>query len=224
MSSGEGMSLARAREVASDIMNHLENVCRWHCVAGSIRREKAVVGDVEIVILPNTLSAVLNRLDILLEMGVVDKALYGEKKQSRWGDTYRGMIYQGQLVEVFICDEHNRGYVQWLRTGAGEKNTYVMSRMKACKSPVRFSGGYGWHVSYDSKHPAFNFERGYARLAKLHIPDEETLYHLLRMPVVPPKFRETKTYQEWLWSWVYCPDAEKLVEMYVPELKQGRLF
>jgi hypothetical protein len=205
-------------------MNHLENVCQWSCVAGSVRREKAMVGDIEIVILPNASSAVLNRLDVLLNMGVVKQALYGDKQQVRWGQTYRGMVYQSMLVEVFLCDMHNRGYQQWLRTGGRNKNTYVMSRLKDCKSPVRFSGGYGWHVSYESKHPDFNFELGYARLGKLHIPDEFTLYHLLGMKPIMPQYRDTNAYRVSLEPWVYCPDADELVAMYVPELKQKRMF
>lgn len=224
MSSGTGIALAKAQKVAGDLLLHLDDVTAWHCVAGSVRREKSMVNDIEIVVRPANKSALLNRLDVLVHSSVIEKARYGKQMTHRWGEFYRGMRYQGVLIEVFICDEHNQGYIQWLRTGEGVKNTYVMNRLIACHAPVRFNAGYGWHVSYDKKHANYDAELGYAKLGKLIIPNEYTLYFLLGMEPILPKFRTEKVYRRHLDKWVYCPDADVLEGLYVPELKQKRLF
>jgi hypothetical protein len=182
------------------------------------------VGDIEIVIEPVVLSALLNRLDVLLEMGVIKQAPYGKLNSVRWGEKLRGCLYQDVKVEVFICDEHNRGYLLWLRTGDGNKNAYVMQRLKHCHAPVRFHEGYGWHVSYDSKHSYFDQILGYAKLGKLIIPDEFTMYYLLGMQPIPAKRRNEKTYRTHLGHWVDCPSAEELREISIPKLTQKRLF
>lgn len=224
MSSGTGVALAKAQQVADKFLLHMDDVIAWRCIAGSVRREKALVNDIEIVMRPNHLPTLLNRLDVLLDAGTIEKAVYGKKQTHRWGESYRGLMYQGMLIEVFICDVHNQGYIQWLRTGSGDKNTYVMQRLKHCHAPVRFSGGYGWHVSYDKKHRNYDAVLEYAKLGKLNLADEYTMYFVLGMEPIDPKRREIKTYRRYLEPWVSCQNADVLQALYVPELKQQKMF
>jgi hypothetical protein len=190
MSKGERMRLGEASMVAKD-------VTVYTCIAGSIRRKKESVGDIEIVVEPTTKAALLNRLDVMLANKTIKKAEYGEGSY-RWGENYRGLMFMKARIEVFCCDGDNRGYITWLRTGSAEKNTYVMTRLKEAKYPVRFADGYVWHVSYDKNHPMFDFEAGYAQLNKLSVPDEGVLYALLGMNMMPATQREEVFYRPFL--------------------------
>jgi len=225
MSSGEKVSLAKAFVLAGRIANLIGPYTEETKIAGSIRRKKAMVGDIEIVVKceDDAQYQMWAVVDSLVNQGRVEKAEYGFKRSHRWGDRYRGMVYRDMLVEVFRADAHNWGYQLWLRTGGGEKNRYVMNRMKACQSPVRFADGYAWWVDYDSKHPNFDFDKGYARKGKLSVPDEATLYKLLGIhQVIEPERRSVRVYQGFLHNWVYCPSAGELRSMLVDEDRPPR--
>jgi hypothetical protein len=214
MSSGERMKLADASAVASDFLEYIRDVSAYACIAGSIRRKKETVGDIEIVVEPTTKAALWNRLDVMVNMGTIDKALYGEKQAERWGDTHRGVAFMKAKVEIYTCDADNRGYITWLRTGSADKNQYVVTRMKQQKYPVRFADGYAWHVSYDRKHPMFDVETGYAKLNKLRVPDEVTIYHLLGMPMMPVTQREEQHYAFCLDKGMRAPSEFDLKQIY----------
>lgn len=65
MSTGEKMPLAQAEAIAEEWMARLDPLCERVAVAGSIRRRKSEVGDIEICVVPHpagafTLQALLN--------------------------------------------------------------------------------------------------------------------------------------------------------------------
>jgi hypothetical protein len=91
---------------------------RWE-IAGSVRRRKPEVGDVEHVIIPQagevevnaglfaerkTVNLLWHRLDEMLALGVVAKHVYGTGPTGaplyRWGDKYRGVDYRGHMHET----------------------------------------------------------------------------------------------------------------------------
>lgn len=214
MSSGERKLLAKASAVAGGFLEYIRDVSAYSCIAGSIRRKKATVGDIEIVVEPTSKAALLNRLDVMLNMGTIEQALYGEKEFPRWGDTYRGLLFMGWKIEVFTCDADNRGYITWLRTGSADKNQFVVTKMKQQKYPVRFADGYAWHVSYDRNHPMFDVDAGYAKLNRLRVPDEMTVYHLLGLPMMPVTQREASFYAVYLDKGMKSPTDFDLKQIY----------
>lgn len=190
MSSGKRVPLVQANFVAKQFLKHIEDVPGHYLLAGSIRRKRETVGDVEIVCLPDSRVGLLARLDRLEHESIVEKAIYGGN--TRWGDKLRGMVYRTMQVEVVIADSDNFGYQLWLRTGPGDKNRFVMSQMKYQRTPIRFDGGYGWHVEYIGS----SYE--YRKLHKLAIPDEWTLYHVLGMPEIQPWDRTELAYRRYI--------------------------
>lgn len=114
---------------------------RWE-IAGSIRRERPMVGDVEHVIIPRfgevpnpasmfgepTMENLfLRRCDELLAEGFIAKHEYeinradGTKvMQHRWGEKLRGIDYRGHMHELFLADKDNFGCVLTIRTGPAE--------------------------------------------------------------------------------------------------------
>lgn len=167
-------------------------------IAGSIRRgNKPDVKDAEIVAIPNP--GLLAFTDSLIGNGV-EKALYGETKTTRWGEKYRGMLYQGIKVELFLTTADSWGFQFWLRTGPGDANTYVMKWLKWKQAPIRAQEGAWWC--------------GNRRLAILTESDQFTL---LGLPFIAPKDRTEALYKKLLnapehkwpdFSRFYAPDPE----------------
>lgn len=148
MSTGDKTSLAKATQIAKDFLSLIADVTKAE-VCGSIRRKKPQVGDIEIVALPEDRRVLLARLDRLVADGTFRKATYGNTLNHRWGDAYRGMMFQNMKVELFCATPENHGYIRWLRTGPGDANTHVMTRMIQTHWPVRFRGGDAWHTDED---------------------------------------------------------------------------
>lgn len=217
MSSGERRPWAEAAAIAADFLEYVKDVAVYSCIAGSIRRKKPTVGDVEMVIEPSSKAALWNRLDVMVNMGTLKKAVYHDKNEKntfRWGDTFRAVVFMKMEIEIYTCDSDNRGFQTWLRTGSAEKNKYVARMMMQKKHAVRFSDGYAWHVSYDAKHPMFDTDLGYVKLNKLRVPDEAAVYDLLGMPVMGLNQREEQFYAAHLDKGMKAPHELDLKLMY----------
>jgi len=225
MSSGERKFLAEAQRDAEKFIRHIEQLCQWVCIAGSVRRKKAMVGDIEIVVLPTHKSAFLNHLDTLEYNGQISKAV-DAKGRTRWGENLRALMYRGSKIEVYLCDKDNQGYITWLRTGPADGNQFVMTAIKRHKASIRMDSGYVWHVIYEKSHARFNRELGYAKLGKLHVPDEATMFRLLGIGgLYSPEIRTEKLYIRFMSKYVNCPSRGVLVKMYAEkEPEQLRLF
>jgi DNA polymerase/3'-5' exonuclease PolX len=216
MSTGNRVTLIEARQITRDFMQYIGNVSYEASEAGSVRRLSPTVGDIDIVVRPHSLASLWNRIDRMLENGTIRQAIYGDGKK-RWGDTSRGIYFMGMRLELTTADSDNWGYKLWLQTGKGDKNNFFMSQLIKFNSTVRFQDGYGWHVSYDKAHPRFNTGLGYAKLAKLSIPDEQTLYTLVGMPFIAPQNRVENTYRRYISKAVNNPPAEAIQLRYANE-------
>lgn len=160
-----------------------DGACRDMAIAGSTRRKKAMVNDIEIVALPYG-GALWDRLDTLVHRGEISKALYGEyEPRPKWnGKKQRGCVYQGKRIEVFCANEHNWGYILWLRTGpdndTDKANTMVATQMKY-QNPygIRLIDGV---VMWGGR--------------ELSIPTENAWFELLGLDFIPPEKRTTTAY------------------------------
>ena len=182
MSSDEKKPLREAEVVAERVCEMLRETVEWISPAGSVRREKNLVGDIEIVARTADARALLARMDKLVLDGVITKAKYGDS--TRWGDKYRGFMLMGFRVELFVGDKDNIGYIYWLRTGPGDANTFVMTRLAQLDSPYRANEGYWWQ---DGK--------------KLAIPTEKEMFRLLGMEWVRPSLRTADLYAHRMRGW-----------------------
>lgn len=145
-------------------------------IAGSLRRGKPMVKDVDLVAL-NPTPGFYEYLDGLIDSGKCRKAVYGESQKTAWGMKRRGLEFDGMKFEVYTADSDNWGYQFWLRTGPGEANTHIMTVLKRNESPLRFVDGYA-----------------YLNGVKVPIRDEHTLFGLLGMPYVAPAERDAPLY------------------------------
>jgi hypothetical protein len=173
------VELIAARGIVQSMIDLLSPDCERVEMGGSIRRGKPEVHDGEIVAIGKP--GLLRQVDALLNTGVVEKALYGDKQTTRWGAKYRGMLYQGLKVELFLADDQNFGYQLFLRTGPAEANTYLMKWLSWKQAPVRAKDGYWMHQEH-----------------KLRIASEEEQFALLGMPFIAPAERSEIVYRKLL--------------------------
>lgn len=220
MSNNERIARDKAIALASGVMRWIGTHCDKLEIAGSIRREKETVGDIEIVCQPHNPIALANTLDNLVEGGTIKKALYRRVDKNRvetfgprWGDRLKCFTIGGATVELAIADELNFGYLLWLRTGPSDGNTFVMTRMMQEKAAMRFSDGYGWLCDYEGNAPVYQH--------KLALPDEQTLFKTLGMNFIRPLWRNEGVYRA---EWKGVLPKHLLDEYAVKELKQKRLL
>lgn len=221
--------LARAQAIADDFCASIRDTCSYLLVAGSVRRKVPFPNDIEIVAQPRSPQLLWARLDAMLMSKRIQKARYGQSQTTRWGDSYRGLIFCGVRIEIFTCDGHNRGYIAWMRTGPGDAGQFVMGYLQARQWPVRFKDGYAWHVSYNRRHPDFQAANGYARLGRLSVPDEFRLFSMLNMSFVPAMQRRAALYRRHLGQPPGVPEGWYVVEEeeaadVEPQPEQGRLL
>ena len=147
-------------------------------VCGSIRRNKAEVGDAEVVICTKSeleRGQIHYRLNGLILGGHIEKARYGDEQSYRWGQLYKGVVYKGLRIEMFFCDPCNRGYIEWLRTGPAEGNLWMVTAKPF--HPVKIEKGYVWWNGY-----------------RLKVENEAVWFRLCRMEYLSPSVRSAEEY------------------------------
>lgn len=201
MSTGLKLPASEVQPIAIQLATMLEPACEWLALAGSLRRGKMMVGDVEIVAIPKDNYWV--HTDGLLQAGTVSHA-----KPKGWGPKLRKLVYQGVKFDVFLCDADNRGYQYWLRTGPDNAedraNTTLMTLMKD-KAPFTVHDGYAWLGT-----------------KKLRISTEDEWFGLLGFHFIEPKDRTTSLYTRLLKAKDHRYGDPK--QFLPPEPKQMHLF
>ena len=177
MSNGERMPLATAQKIGEELIDELRDLCDQIQIAGSVRRKKETVGDLEIVVQAGVARAFLARLDQWVHSGRA-------KKGAAWGQRYRRVEIGGLKCDFFLADAANWGYIYWLRTGPGDANMTAVTLLKYGAAPYRLEDGYFW-----------------AGIKKIVVPDEKTVFKLLGMPsVIPPAERTSDKYRYYMRS------------------------
>jgi hypothetical protein len=174
------------RPVADAMVERLRAYAERAEIGGSLRRGKADVKDIEIVIL-NPKSTFYEYTERLVDGGHAEKAIYNDGK-TRWGKKYRGLLVKGVKVEIFVADDDNWGYQFWLRTGPGDANRHMVTALKQRCRRFYLDDGYLW-VSYASME---------LPPSKLSVPTEADLFALFGIPYLEPSARTVAAYKNTL--------------------------
>lgn len=161
-----------ALDIATELVQLMEPYCEIVEIAGSIRRGRADVKDIELVLVPGPQWHAFT--DDLLSEGYFKKR-HGWGKKSRFGIH----VESGINVDLFTADRINYGAIKWLRTGPGDANTYIMTWLKRSQAPIRTEGGYWYHHDY-----------------RLRIGSEHALFRLLGFPYIEPEDRSVERYRQ----------------------------
>jgi DNA polymerase/3'-5' exonuclease PolX len=220
MSSNKRIPLEQAQSIADDVTAMFDSLCQTVTVAGSIRRQKEDVGDIEIVALPNNAGTLRARLDNLLAKGRIEQALYrhvdgkgNESEVPRWGEKLRCFLFREVTIELAIATPDNYGYSLWLHTGPADANKFVMNKLIEEQASIRFNDGFAWLTEYKGTNPMYR--------DKLAIPDEDTLFRALRMPFIAPRWRNVRIYQT---EWKGSESKFYLQDLVIKEPKQQNLI
>lgn len=157
MSAGVDVALPDARHAAERLVELLGDSCERIEIAGSIRRRKPVVHDIEIVAIPKwadrdvpgLLIADSERVN-LLEERIVEllasiiplEARRVENHRSdgsidvqeKLGQAFKALVYTGVPVDLFITDAERWGCIFALRTGPHDWNIRLV---QDCKRVMR---------------------------------------------------------------------------------------
>lgn len=162
MSGGQPIPLAAAEAVAVALLDLLEPACERIEIAGSIRRRKPVVGDLELVAIPrlrpepagDLWGTEVRERDLLAERvaallaggelsarAVTIRRADGSTEQGRrMGRAYLALVYRGLPVDLFIVHPPAEwGVIFALRTGPGDWNIRLVSEVR--RHGRRVAGG-----------------------------------------------------------------------------------
>lgn len=183
-------SLALALPVARYLLQVLAPCCERIEIAGSIRRLKPTVGDIELVCVPRV---VIGPPDLLgkpqWQVSILDEKLLqlaqraelrprvnAEGRNVGYGPLNKYMLHvpTGIPVDLFVTTKENWGMALVVRTGPKDFNTMLFATL-------RWSG-YEGHAYAGVTAP------GTAR--EIGCPDEQTVFNLAGWPYVQPEQRE----------------------------------
>ena len=156
------MKLDEAEKIATEIGVKLMPYCSRLEVAGSIRRQKPEVNDIDIVLTP--------RDAWNLESVIADLARPGLRKN---GDEYKMFIYKGVQIDLYFATDVSWSTKLLIRTGSKENNIRLATTAKR----------KGWHL-YANGNGLFD-NRG-IRVAG---DSEESIYAALGLPYQKPEQR-----------------------------------
>lgn len=174
---------------------------RWE-FAGSLRRGRPDVGDIEHVVVPITADDLFGQRGELKDHLVRAQAtrlicqkiagfrLHNYGGHTRFGPRYMGLDVNGRLHEVFCADADNLGCILAIRTGPVSFSRQLMIRLR--------ERGYRMHagrllviVQEDRASDADSVRLDDGRVAKVvRCPDEKTLFRAAGYDgVIPPRER-----------------------------------
>jgi DNA polymerase (family 10) len=147
MSAGQKIPLCTAKVIADRLAASLAPLVSWYQVAGSIRREKDLVGDIEIVLEPRQVSdgfmgGEAPDIEVLQELArswaANGRLAKGEKRDAR---QIAVILPEGITAELYVVlPPAQRGSILAIRTGPAELGPFVMQRFK--RRGLRHVGGH----------------------------------------------------------------------------------
>lgn len=179
------IALNEAESIANKVRSHISPALDRVEVAGSIRRRKEIVGDIEICGIPADRARLIDLLGDLgqhIKPGVPGAVPWTPKVEAKY---LRVRLAEGMNLDVFLGTQQNWGGLYMMRTGSGaspDGNTFhgfipgIFGRFK------KLSGG-GRMTDCMPTMPTGE---------QLWIPEEQDFFDILEMDFVPPQERIAK--------------------------------
>jgi DNA polymerase/3'-5' exonuclease PolX len=152
--------LREARALADEVVGLLGSACAVVTVAGSIRRQRPLIGDIEIVACPATRPAGLDlfgqttgTVDELDEAArdLIKRGVFGTRPdvngRSAVGAKFKRLSYKGFGLDLFSTTPTQRGLILLIRTGpAAWSHSFVTPRLQGGWLPtgMRVADGHLW--------------------------------------------------------------------------------
>jgi len=162
------MKLEQAKEIAKKYLEILRPFAYQIEIAGSVRRKKPEVKDIEIVMLPMG-----NKLFELKE--ITDK--WGKIKGDVTGKYCARILPEGIHLDLFFANSNNWFNILFIRTGSADWIKKIAFRWKE----------RGYHSKDGLLHPITNCEGDLGQ--PIVFGSEEKIFEFLDMKYVPPEER-----------------------------------
>lgn len=179
------IELAEARVVADKVLKHIEPAMKRIEVAGSIRRQKQTVGDIELVAIVDDrdkLYRLISDVGQTIKPGVPGVVPWTPKADSRY---VRVRLEEGMNLDLFVASPENWGGLFLMRTGSASGsdgnafNGFVPRIFKRWKT---LSGGGRMTDAMPTMPDG----------TQLPVYEEQDFFDLLEMDFVPPTERGGK--------------------------------
>lgn len=177
--------IADMEAIADDLARRLRPACERLEIAGSIRRRRPEVGDIEVVALPRfedrerASQATLfepakpprtERVNLLWESLDALGVTYSKR-----GPVYRQFSWAGARVDIYTCERGNWGWILFHRTGPG----YLRAKIGSMLVARGFAAVDGW--IWDARGMSID---------RVETPEEDYVFRLLGIPRLPPDQRD----------------------------------
>lgn len=183
MSKNNKRPYADVLPVAQHIVSQLQPFCDRIEIAGSLRRQRPMIGDIEIVALPTrTLNLFRQPTDKPTQLDLFLREKLGPNL-GKDGDKYKQFTYGRFQVDLFLpASPDHWACVYLIRTGSHDFNMFIMS--------------------YQSRQRRVTFRHGqlFERHSEtpLHTPDETAVFDHLHMDFVPPEKRDRNMWLDYV--------------------------
>lgn len=179
-------------KIAWEVIALLDDVSERAAVAGSLRRGKSIVGDIEIVAMPGeaNVKAFEMRCEQLLKRGLFTLRTNKLGNRIAWSDRYRAVSFRGLPLDLFIVQPDRQwGPTFLIRTGPGEANEVLVTR-----SGIRNRNG---HIGILPPDMLFDEGRVWRDGVALDTPEEWHVFKACGLPWISPAWRSMDLYQAW---------------------------
>lgn len=182
MSEGKKVPYSEAKEIADELVKLLGSHFKRLEIAGSLRRKKDFIGDIELVGIPQ-LALVENLLgvDEVSPIGAITDLMrtvgYETEKS---GEKYIQFASSDKIsVDLFLCTPETWGCIFMIRTGSAKFTRKMVTKRVYggwCPNHLRFSDGRLWEY------------RG-TELVALDTPEEADVFREIGLAYIPPEER-----------------------------------
>lgn len=164
MTTRQDISLERAEIVAEEFLRYIARWCEKKMVVGSVRRGKAWVHDIDIVIIPKPRGA----LDIVLWA----KAQRDGTRVMKMGRASMQILFRGIQIDLYLATQETWWTHVIIRTGSKEHNIQLCTHAKNMQLKLH-ADGRGLVNRYDQKIEVNSEEQFFERLHLAYRAPEE---------------------------------------------------
>jgi DNA polymerase/3'-5' exonuclease PolX len=165
------MEFSKAYEIALRVKAQLAPHCDRIEIAGSIRRKKPEVKDIEIVAIPKPWGTGLF-LDGVAEVVSQWEKVKGDVENNTECKYTQRVLPEGIKLDLFFCVPENWGLIYALRTGPADYSHHVLAN--------------GWVIRGYRSHEGFLYNAG----KRYDVREEEDLYKRIALPFELPEHRQ----------------------------------
>jgi DNA polymerase/3'-5' exonuclease PolX len=134
MSAGDRIPLEKAQQIADQLLDEFYPFCERVVVAGSIRRGKKDIGDIELVAIPKLRAEEASLWGDVLEVSLLEERL-AQCEKSGWlrrvsgGPRYVKLVHvpSGLQVDLFVTTADQWGLILLIRTGPADWSQWLVT-------------------------------------------------------------------------------------------------